>query len=169
MKNALPSPGEKLRKAPNSAGFSLVETAMAVGIAGFVLLTVIGLQPVGLMTLRSSMDSTIETQIVKQISGEIGLTAFSQIDAFAQKPFYFDTDGKRVDSAGDSRYQVKVTVVPFSESFSPFPSAPADIDNDLKTVRLEIQTSPGAASSKMAEQNRRVHTFHVARSDKLTP
>jgi uncharacterized protein (TIGR02598 family) len=142
------------------AGFSLVETAMAVGILSFALITIIGLQPVGLTTLRSSMDSTTETQIIRQIAGEIGQTDFARIDAYEGTPLYFDADGKRVSDSAVSRYQLEAKVVEASSDFSPFPSAPADIGSSLKTVRLAITLLPAGTPG-------RVHTFHVARSDQL--
>lgn len=142
------------------AGFSLVETAMAVGLLSFALIAVIGLQPVGLTTLRSSQDSTTETQIVRMMAGEIGQTDFAQIENYEASPVYFDADGQRVDDPGASRYRLQAKVVPVSSDFSPFPSAPPDIGSSLKTVRLEITLLPAGTPG-------RVHTFHVARSDQL--
>ena len=140
---------------------------MAVGIAAFALITIIGLQPVGLTTMRGSMDTTIETQIIKQITGEINLTDFAQIEKYEDNPLYFDADGLRAPTEADARFQVKVKVVPPSPSFSPFPSSPADIDTSLKTIRVEIRLLPFREGTSASSPPNRVQVFHVARSDKL--
>ncbi len=146
----------------NRAAFSLVEIVLAVGIVGFALITIIGLQPVGLTSLRASMDSTIETQIINQLFGEVSQTDFSRIERYEDSLLYFNADGHRVGSAAEARFQVQLEVVLPSSTFSPFPSAPSDIQTSLNTVRLEIGRSPAVSG-----ETTRVHVFHVARSDKL--
>ncbi len=47
--------------------FSLVETALAVAILGFALVSIIGLFPVGMQTFREAMDSSVGAQIAQRV------------------------------------------------------------------------------------------------------
>lgn len=51
-----------------TAGFSLVEVTLALGIAAFSLLTVFALLPVALKTQQTSMQQTTANQIISQIN-----------------------------------------------------------------------------------------------------
>jgi type II secretory pathway pseudopilin PulG len=51
-----------------TAGFSLVEVTLALGIAAFSLLTVFALLPITLKTQQTSMQQTMANQIISQIN-----------------------------------------------------------------------------------------------------
>ena len=51
-----------------TAGFSLIEVTLALGIAAFSLLTVFALLPVALKTQQTSMQQTMANQIISQIN-----------------------------------------------------------------------------------------------------
>src|SRR6266480_5086305 len=51
-----------------TAGFSLVEVTLALGVAAFCLLVLLGLLPTGLKTQQSSSQQTTANQIISQIS-----------------------------------------------------------------------------------------------------
>jgi uncharacterized protein (TIGR02598 family) len=75
--------------------FSLVEVTLAIGILSFSILVILGLMPAGLTTMRSAMSSTIETQIVRKIGGEMLLIPHSQLPTIAKGgPRYFDDEGQ---------------------------------------------------------------------------
>jgi hypothetical protein len=59
-------------------GVSLVEVTIALGIVGFAAVTVMALVPVGLKSLRNSIDQTVVSQIGQQISSDILQTPFSR-------------------------------------------------------------------------------------------
>jgi type II secretory pathway pseudopilin PulG len=50
-----------------TAGFSLVELTLALGVAAFCLLVLLGLLPTGVMIQQSSIQQTTATQIISQI------------------------------------------------------------------------------------------------------
>ena len=56
------------RPLPESAAFSLVEVTLALGVAAFCLLVLLGLLPTGLKTQQSSIQQTTANQIISQIS-----------------------------------------------------------------------------------------------------
>lgn len=51
--------------------FTLIETALALGIVAFALIPLIGLLPVGLQMSRNASDLTIAAQIAQRLSGMV--------------------------------------------------------------------------------------------------
>ena len=51
-----------------TAGFSLVEVTLALGVAALCLLVLMGLLPAGVKTQQSSIQQTTANQIISQIS-----------------------------------------------------------------------------------------------------
>lgn len=121
--------------------FSLVEVVLAIGVISFCLLAVLGLMPVGLSTMRQAMDATIETQIVRQISGEALLTPFSQLGTtFSNKTFYFDAEGIEETGASDkTRYSA---VTSLTNTAYPGSGDATGITNSISTLRLDLVTAP---------------------------
>jgi uncharacterized protein (TIGR02598 family) len=69
------------------AAFSLVEVTLALGIAGFCLIAVLGLVPVGVQTNRNATSQTAATNILSNVVSDIraslpgqGLTAKYRIN-----------------------------------------------------------------------------------------
>ncbi len=95
-KNLLPR-----SRANRSAGFSLVEVALAIGIIGFAFLALFALMPTGLNTFRTAIDTANETWILQGISSMVQTTDFTKIDDLSFKKskeiFYYDEEGKETD------------------------------------------------------------------------
>lgn len=87
-------------------GFSLVEVTIALGIVGFAAVTVMALVPVGLKSLRNSIDQTVVSQIGQQISSDILQTPFSQAEGFTN---YYDNEGFPVSGVNDAVFTAAVT------------------------------------------------------------
>src|SRR6266478_4334031 len=58
--------------ARSTAGFSLIELTVALGVAAFCLITVFGLIPVALMTQQASVRQTTATAVISQIVADLG-------------------------------------------------------------------------------------------------
>ena len=58
--------------ARSTAGFSLVEVTLALGVAAFCLIAVFGLMAVGLMTQQASVRQTTANAIISQIAADLG-------------------------------------------------------------------------------------------------
>lgn len=128
--------------------FSLVEVVLAIGVIGFGVLIVLGLMPVGLNTMRQAMDNSTEMQIVKQISGEALLMPFSQLATnFSDKTFYYDEQGIKENQYSDkTRYWAVTSLTsPAYPGSTNLPSNTA-ITNSLKTLRLDLITTPSAGA-----------------------
>jgi uncharacterized protein (TIGR02598 family) len=65
------------RSLPETAAFSLVEVTLALGVASFCLIAVLGLLPMGLKTQQASIEqttaNTISSQIVADLSAALRL------------------------------------------------------------------------------------------------
>ena len=99
------------------SGFSLAEVTLALGIAGFCLVAVFGLIPVGVQTNRNATSQTAATNILAAVVADLRATpnTINTSSQFAitfgtNKTLYFDGSGQFTTSIGaDSRYQANVT------------------------------------------------------------
>ena len=150
-----PRPSRWRRRRPPTA-FSLVEVVLAIGVISFCLLTVLGLMPVGLSTLRRAMDTTTETQIVKQIGGNALLTPYSKLGTdFSGKSFYFNADGQaETVVSADTRYEVKTSLT--NAAYPGSDRVGAAMTNSMTTLRLELATGP-----KVNGAPRSTNIYHI--------
>lgn len=117
-------------------GFSLVEVTLAIGIISFGMLSVIGMIPVGLSTIRHAIDERIEAQIAQGMKAEILLTPFSELsETYAKKTFHFDAEGKPTDQQGLSHFQVKTDLV---AAIYPGATDEPEVWNAVRSVQVEI-------------------------------
>ena len=99
-----------------SAAFSLVEVVLALGVAAFCLIAVVGLMPVGVQTNRNAAFQTAATNIMAAIVADLRTTpaAATTSPQFAitfgtDKTLYFDASGQASASLSpESRYQLNV-------------------------------------------------------------
>jgi len=133
-------------------GFSLVEVTLAIGIISFSLLTVLGLMPVGLTTLRQATEQTIESQIVQKIGSEAQLTSYSKLaSSFSGKTFYYSDQGNYLGSSPasapvDTRYRAVATLS--SCVFPGSTNAPTTLSASLVTMRIDIVSGSSEAAAK---------------------
>lgn len=101
-------------------GFSLVEVTLALGIAGFCLIAVLGLLPVGIQTNQRSISQTAATAILSSVIADLRATPKTSptstqylITFGTAKTLYFDGAGQfRTTPGTNSRYQLNVTFLP---------------------------------------------------------
>lgn len=94
----------RLRRA-RVAGFSLVEVALAVGIAGFALVSLLGLLPIGLNTFRTAMDTSVCAQIAQRVfndaqQAEFGVLIDAQNTASKDAGYTFRAPGRAIGDDG---------------------------------------------------------------------
>lgn len=136
-------------------GFSLVEVAIAMGIITFSLVSVMGLLPIGLSSFRDATESTIESQIISQISSETSLMPFHELpDYVGASPYYFDDEGSQVRSEAEAIYQAQVKL-----KTPNYPGQPQAINGDLVNLQVQITSLRNRTTSK------RLHNLFIARSD----
>ena len=102
----------------SAAGFSLVEVTLALGIAAFCLIAVLGLMPVGVQTNRNATSQTAATNIMAAVIADLRATPktastsaqFGITFGSNPPPLYFDGPGQFSTSLqAGSRYQLNVT------------------------------------------------------------
>lgn len=93
----------------SSQGFSLIEVVLALGVVSFTLAALLGLLPVGLNTLRQTMNTTAEAQIMQTVSSALQVSDFKPL-ASSQNlpgcPRYFNEEGQRALVSADIAYDV---------------------------------------------------------------
>ncbi len=98
-------PIRRLNKRP--AGFSLVESVLAVGILAFAGVGLLGLLPFGLGQMRSSIDNNVGAQLAQRVITDAEQTDFQRLldgaetvtpDFFVLPSRYFDEQGSEVIS-----------------------------------------------------------------------
>jgi len=117
----------------------LVEVTLALGIVGFAAVTMMAMVPVGLKSLRSSIDQTVQSQIGQQVSADILQTPFSQVGSFTK---YYDNEGFPVSSASDAVFTAEISP---STNFSYPGSELLDglaipLSSSMKSLQVRITT-----------------------------
>ena len=107
----------------SSAAFSLVELTLALGIAAFCLMAVIGLVPVAALTNRNATSQTAATNVIASVIADMRATTSSTSPQYGitfgtAKTLYFDGAGQfAISLSANSRYRVRIT----------FPSSPSGL------------------------------------------
>jgi uncharacterized protein (TIGR02598 family) len=65
---------EELRRRTRARAFTLIEVTLALGVAGFCLITLFGLLPVGLTSNQASLDQTVAANIASAIVSDLRST-----------------------------------------------------------------------------------------------
>lgn len=119
--------GSPFRSPLDQAGFSLVEVVIAIGVASFCLVVMLGLIPAGLNTNKDSSGETAAANIVRNISSDLRATAktstttslysisFPSGSTPITNTFYFD-ESASTNSSNSPNSKYRATVVLTSNS-----------------------------------------------------
>jgi len=107
-----------------SAGLSLIEVTIAIGIAAFCLVALIGLLPLGIQTNQGSISQTAAASALSSVAADLRATPKTSLTSpqyditfGTTKVLYLNGDGRSVDPRDPSatpRYRVTIA----------FPSSP---------------------------------------------
>jgi uncharacterized protein (TIGR02598 family) len=105
-----------------SAGFSLVEVTLALGLAAFCLIALFGLLPLGVQTNQSSISQTAAASLLSSVVADLRATPRTSLTSpqyditfGTAKSLYFDSEGRAVtptDANAIPRYRVTITFPP---------------------------------------------------------
>ena len=107
-----------MRKRSTAAAFSLVEVTLAIGIAAFCLIAVIGIIPVGVQTNRNATSQTVATNIMASVVTDLRSTSKTKTTSsqfgisYTTSPQtrYFDASGTpTISLTTSSRYRLDIT------------------------------------------------------------
>ena len=112
----------------SSLSFSLVEVTLALGVAAFCLIAVLGLLPVGLKTQQTSISQTAANALITEIvadlrasfrkpgnnnSSQFGLELKKlppgQARKYTPDPLYFAIDGTQQNGSAGAVYRATIT------------------------------------------------------------
>lgn len=139
--------------------FSLPEVAIAIGIIGFAMVTMMGMLPVGLQSARASREALACSQIERTISSELHQLSFKDLDSYigaSASPAvrYFDESGNQLAStAKDIQYEV--TCRRKSEKFFSGADRSNNLSNQIAVLELSILNAVRRSTPE-------IHTIHVA-------
>jgi uncharacterized protein (TIGR02598 family) len=105
-----------------SRGFSLIEVTLALGVAAFCLLALLGLLPLGVQTNQSSISQTAAGALMASVVADLRATpkasptsAQYAVTFGAAKVLYFDVEGRPVppdNPNSNGRYRLTITFPP---------------------------------------------------------
>ena len=121
-------------------GFTLIETALALGIVAFALLPLMGMLPLGIQVSNSAADLMMSAQIAQRLTGMIQQADFSTYTTLTQSYYYFDREGQPVKTAAGGA--PSPTAV-YSACILVPPTATTLVDGvNVATVNLQIVNDP---------------------------
>ena len=115
---------------------------MSLGILSFACTTLLGLLPMGLGLFRNALDTSVESQIIQRMAGDLQQADFDTMLKTSCPVRYFDEQGNEKTTPQSGLYWVKVGVFPSC----PLPSASGTASNpntDLAKVVVQIAFNPG--------------------------
>lgn len=117
-----------------------------MGIASVALLSMLGVMAVGMNTMRSAVDTTVQTQIFQEVIGTLRQADYTRLSDETAWSWGFDERGLPVNDPASKIYQATVEV-------SPARLSGGEANPDLLRVRVLI--------SNTAEPNniRQITTF----------
>jgi uncharacterized protein (TIGR02598 family) len=102
-----------------SAGFTLVETTLALGVAAFCLIALFGLLPLGIQTNQSSISQTAAASVLSSVVADFRATPKTSLTSplygitiGTPKLLYFDDEGRSVDPTdpnSSARYRLTIS------------------------------------------------------------
>lgn len=91
--------------------FSLIEVVLAMGVVSFAILPLVAVLPIGLATVRDSMDETVTANIAQQVRGELQQLSFGSnstdpvtISNLSSQTYYYTADGIKTQSSDPEAY-----------------------------------------------------------------
>jgi uncharacterized protein (TIGR02598 family) len=114
--------------------FSLAEVTIALGLATFAVVSVAGLLPLGLGTLRDSRAQMLETQILRGVSAQNAIGEYTNLGYTA----WFDNEGQAVSNANVAVFRAEVREVA-GEPVFPGSDKAFHLGASLKAVQVEIK------------------------------
>ncbi|MFZ4778840.1 MAG: Verru_Chthon cassette protein B [Terrimicrobiaceae bacterium] len=140
-------------------GFSLVEVTLAMGIASFAVIGVLSLVPGGLATLRSSVDASAVSRIMRTVAADARQS--TNFTGIVSTTNYFDDNGLKLDPANKAKsiYSAQLAVL----SSTVVPGAGATNTN-LKAISVRVARAPGAATNAFSQGGLPCYVLWISKS-----
>jgi len=101
----------RLKRTRRSRGFTLIETAIALAVTGFALVSIMGMLPVGLTNFRLARQATFYSEMVQTLQAQAETTSFVSLQPGQNLPqMYFDGEGNQLSSSNGAVYMAEAVV-----------------------------------------------------------
>jgi len=149
-------------------GFSLVEVTLAIGIAGFCLIALFGMLPVGLKSNQAAVQQMLANSILTSVVSDLKTTPVTeprgaatssprfqiplpaQNSTGASNPLYFTEDGRLTTDLGQSMFRLTVTFLPNAGSRA---ASLANVKITWPSVATTANASGGVESFVAMDRN----------------
>lgn len=129
-----------------AAGFSLVETVIALGIMGLAVTALLGLLPHGMEMSKKAANAGAEARILDTIRSELGNFSFSGLQTVTKKRLSFDEEGMLLDNSASAvliTYVAEITTPASGERPVALPGA-AQGEGLLLNIVVKVASTPQA-------------------------
>lgn len=84
-----------IRRPSSQSAFSLIEVTLALGVAGFAMVAILGLIPMGLTNFQNTIRINVESDIVEQLARQLQSTDFNKISTYDNYSTSYDYEGRQ--------------------------------------------------------------------------
>jgi uncharacterized protein (TIGR02598 family) len=139
---------QKIKNYATDDAFSLVEVVIAVGVAAFALVALLGLLPSGLKTFKSTMNTAVGSQIAQRVFNDMQIANWEDLTNTVR---YFDEQGNELTNATSSNalnciywVQVNTTNAATRTNSTQFLG---NTSTNLMTVTVMVANNPGGGQA----------------------
>lgn len=104
------SPFQIGKKCSSTGAFSLVETAIAIGIVAFALSGLMGVLPLALTELGGARNEVVIAELGDATLAKAAQMDFSHLGDLEKTAALYDNSGSRTDISGKASYEVQTQV-----------------------------------------------------------
>ena len=130
-------------------GFNLIEVAIALAVASFALVAILGLLPMGMSATRDAVQFTTASQIASAIDCDLRTSSFNGTSALYKIPLQTGTNELYLDNLGSTnatpataQFRARIVINPPVGAFPPYASIllawPAAATITSNSSRLEV-------------------------------
>jgi len=137
----------KRRHHSRHRAFTLVEVVLALGVASFGLISMLGLLSVGLKTFHDAINATTEAEITQQLANQLRLASFSSVQGVTTpSTYYFNQEGVATNASSAIYF---ASVNPPSKLAVPGGSSVATTQTNTLTFVISVwsKSSPQATNA----------------------
>ncbi|MEI8312809.1 MAG: hypothetical protein WCH98_18825, partial [Verrucomicrobiota bacterium] len=111
-------------------------------IVSFALVTLLGVVPVGLIASQDAMRQTARSQIIKQISSDLGMMPFAKLGSYLGSNQYYDYNGCRSVGTND-----RIFIATMTNALPSYPGSSNLSGLDARLIRVVINIRRVAEST----------------------
>ena len=128
-------------------GFTLIEVVLAIGVAAFAIVAMIGLMPSAFTSFRSALSGSQGFRIAQQVFHDVQMADFSQLKPVIHA---YDDQGREISAATSApascRYYARVTLSSTTAGSNSV-TVLGNTSVNLMKVRVDVVENPSGRSS----------------------